>query len=103
MRCMYGHHPSFGGWDAADSCRSTTVTRPGARLGFWSSSSVPSGLRVPSITTSLGLMVLILYLSYIKELVEEWGYTEADAKARDSATMAWMAVPLINQLTDKVE
>src|SRR5262245_58486350 len=56
---MNGHHPSFGG-GAPDSCRRTTVTRPGARLGFWSSSRVPSGLSVPPITTSLGRMVVLL-------------------------------------------
>ena len=32
--------------------------------------------------------------AYVRELVERWGYTEAEARARDMSAMAWMAVPL---------
>ena len=52
---MNVNHPSAGG-AGSGSCRRTTVTRPGARFGFWSSSRVPSGLRVPPTTTSLTLI-----------------------------------------------
>src|SRR4051812_44706466 len=40
----------------SDSFRRTTVTRPGDKFGFLSSSSVPSGLSVPSKIISLILM-----------------------------------------------
>lgn len=43
------------------------------------------------------------YLNYIQELVNEWGYTPEDARRRDPATMAWMAVPLTNQQNGQVE
>ena len=43
------------------------------------------------------------YMQYVAELVQEWGYTEDDAKARNPATMAWMAIPLINQRENRLE
>ena len=32
--------------------------------------------------------------SYVRELVESWGLTEAEARQRDMSAMSWMAVPL---------
>jgi hypothetical protein len=32
--------------------------------------------------------------AYVRELMEEWGYTEAEARGRDMSAMSWMAVPL---------
>ncbi len=63
MNC---HQSSWGG-AASDSWRSTTMTRPGGRVGFWSSSNVPSGLRVPATTTSgrlLGCFLSTLHSPY---------------------------------------
>jgi hypothetical protein len=37
-----------------------------------------------------------LYEDYIRELVESWNFTEADARRLNPATMAWMAVPITN-------
>jgi hypothetical protein len=31
---------------------------------------------------------------YVRELVEDWGYTEDDARKRDMSAMTWMAIPL---------
>src|SRR5207237_856519 len=33
------------------------------------------------------------YMGYVRELVQEWGFTEADANKRHPASMAWMAIP----------
>ena len=44
------------------------------------------------------------YESYITELVEVWGYTEADARKLNPASKAWYAFPLLNVLDQqKVE
>jgi hypothetical protein len=42
------------------------------------------------------------YESYIKELVEVWGYTDVDARKLNPASKAWMAVPLVHSLDQKV-
>jgi GAF domain-containing protein len=39
--------------------------------------------------------------AYVRELMDEWGYTEAEARARDMSAMSWMAVPL--EANGKVE
>jgi hypothetical protein len=36
------------------------------------------------------------YEDYIRELVANWNFTEADARRLDPATMAWMAIPITN-------
>jgi hypothetical protein len=36
------------------------------------------------------------YEDYIRELVENWNFTEGDARRLNPATMAWMAVPITN-------
>lgn len=37
------------------------------------------------------------YESYIKELIgPRWHYTEKDARARDPASMSWLAIPLVS-------
>jgi hypothetical protein len=44
------------------------------------------------------------YVSYVRELVEDWGYTEAEARKVNPASKAWFAVPLFNHLDQqKVE
>ena len=43
------------------------------------------------------------YEKYIEELVKRWNYTEADARKLNPATMAWMAIPLIDECTNTVE
>jgi hypothetical protein len=32
--------------------------------------------------------------TYVRELIDEWDYTEAEARERDMLAMSWMAVPL---------
>jgi hypothetical protein len=41
------------------------------------------------------------YETYIKELVEEWGYTEAEARKLNPSSKSWMAVPLLNLLDQR--
>jgi hypothetical protein len=39
--------------------------------------------------------------AYVKELIEEWGYTEAEARSRDMSAMSWVALPL--EHADRIE
>jgi hypothetical protein len=42
------------------------------------------------------------YENYVKELVEEWGYSEKAARDLNPSSMAWMAVPLFNHRDAKI-
>jgi hypothetical protein len=37
------------------------------------------------------------YEAFIRELIDQWGYTETDARALTSDRRAWMAVPIFNK------
>jgi hypothetical protein len=39
--------------------------------------------------------------AYVRELIDEWGYTEDAARSRDMSAMSWMAVPMEHR--DNVE
>jgi hypothetical protein len=41
--------------------------------------------------------------TYVQELVKRWQYTEADARARDQESLSWMAIPLVDENTKRVE
>lgn len=43
------------------------------------------------------------YTAYINELVSEWSYTKEQAEALHPGTMAWMAIPLVDQESQTVE
>ena len=43
------------------------------------------------------------YEPYIQELVSEWNYSEDAARKLSPATMSWLAIPLTNDKTSKVE
>jgi hypothetical protein len=43
------------------------------------------------------------YESYVQELVRLWSFTEGDARETDPATMAWLAIPLIDISTNLIE
>jgi hypothetical protein len=43
------------------------------------------------------------YTAYINELISEWGYSKDQAEALHPGTMAWMAIPLVDQATNTVE
>jgi len=40
---------------------------------------------------------------YVKELIEDWGYTESDARKRDHSAMSWLAIPLESGDKKRVE
>lgn len=42
------------------------------------------------------------YEGYVRELMEDWGYTEDDARKLNPATKAWMAVPLVAPPKSKI-
>ena len=39
--------------------------------------------------------------TYVRELIDSWGYTEAEARDRDMSAMSWIAVPL--EHNDRIE
>jgi len=43
------------------------------------------------------------YGSYVQELIRRWQYTEQDAKSRDQEARSWMAIPLVDESTRRVE
>lgn len=43
------------------------------------------------------------YEKYIKELASDWNYSEDAARALNPATMSWLAIPLTNDRTGRVE
>lgn len=42
------------------------------------------------------------YEGYVRELINDWSYTENDARKLNPATQAWMAVPIIAPATSKI-
>jgi hypothetical protein len=43
------------------------------------------------------------YEPYVSELVSDWNYSEEAARKLNPATMSWLAIPLTNEKTQKVE